>query len=523
MAFFHRGRWAVLAAATLLQSILLIPRPAHADTPQAPPSKGVTITILHTNDMHGHVLPETDKSLSTTEKVGGAAWLAGFVNRERKANPGRVLLIDSGDVAQGTAISNMSRGRVMADFMNLMNYDAGTIGNHEFDWGPKSFADLISWARRPIVCANLRVHGSKDHPVGVRPYVIKKVAGVPVGITGIITAETPAIAFKKNVASFDFLEPAAVLRELIPQMRKDGARVIVVVSHSGEKEDRALAAAVPGITAIIGGHSHTALVDPVVVNGTVIVQAGKYLRYLGKLDLTVEPATGKVLGYTQKAELIPVIDSKVEPDPAVAALVKKYETELGPLMQQVVGKANADFNRKPDAGFADSSLGCIITDSLRDAGKAEVAVYNAGGIRNDLNKGTVTKGDMYAILPFDNVLMTLTLTGAQLEALLQQGAREVSSCLQVSGVTFTIGADGKVTDIKVGGNALEPSKRYTVATVDFVAEGNDGYSVMRQGADRKYGDLQRDVFEQYVRKVSPLNKVTSSRIRYLKKEAAGAK
>jgi len=99
----------------------------------------------------------------------------------------------------------------------------------------------------------------------------------------------------------------------------------------------------------------------------------------------------------------------------------------------------------------------------------------------------------------------------------------VSSCLQVSGVTFTIGADGKVTDIKVGGNALEPSKRYTVATVDFVAEGNDGYSVMRQGADRKYGDLQRDVFEQYVRKVSPLNKVTSSRIRYLKKEAAGAK
>lgn len=522
MAFFNRGRWAVLSAAILLQASFLIPRPAHAAPPQDPP-KGVTITILHTNDMHGHVMQETNKRISTTEKVGGAAWLAGFINRERKANPGRVLLVDSGDIAQGTAISNMSRGRVVTDFMNLMNYDAGTIGNHEFDWGPKAFADLIRWAKRPIVCANFRVHGSKAFPPGIRPYVIKKVGGVSVAITGVITPETPLISFKKNVASFDFLDPAVTLRELIPQMRKEGARAVIVMSHMGEKDDRLLAAAVPGISAIIGGHSHTVMVDPVVVNETVIAQAGNYMHYLGKLDLTLDPATGKVTAYTQKGGLIPVICSQVEPDPAVAALVKKYETELGPVMQQVVGQANADFNRKPDAGFADTSLGCLITDSLRDAGKTDVAVYNSGGIRNDLNKGTVRKGDMYAILPFDNVLVTLTLTGKQLAALLQQGAREPSSCLQVSGLTLTVGPDGKASDILVGGKPLDPSKRYTVATVDFLAEGNDGYTVMREGADRKYGELQRDVFEQYVKKSSPLDKVTSSRIRYLKKQAAEAK
>lgn len=517
MAFFNRGRWAMLAATLLVQLSFSPAGPAHAAPTPEPAKKTVTITILHTNDMHGHVLPEIDKGISPTEKVGGAAVLAGYVNQERKAHPGRVLLLDSGDMSQGVAVSNMTRGRIMADFMNYLKYDAGTIGNHEFDWGPRAFANMIRWAERPIVCANFRLRGSKDYPANIRPYLIKNVGGIPVGITGVITAETPAISFKKHVADFDFLDPAPILRELIPQMRKEGARAIIVLSHCGVKADQALAAAVPGITAIIGGHSHTTVMDPIMVNDTVVVQAGKYMHHLGRLELTLDAATGKMVAHTEKAELIPLYASKIEPDPTVAALVKKYDDQVAPIKNTVLGQLSADLNRKADAGYADSPLGCAITDSLRETGGTDVAVYNAGGIRNDLNKGTITKGDIYSVLPFDNVLVTLELTGKQLHLLLQQGARESTSTLQVSGVTFTVTAAGKVSDILVGGKPLDPSKRYTLTTVDFVADGNDGYTVLH-GIDRKVGELQREVFEQYVAKHSPLGAVASSRIRFLKKD-----
>lgn len=502
------------AVAAALLGALCAPALAEPEeSPTPAPGSTLSITILHTNDMHGHLTPEVDKSLApATQKVGGAAYMSGLVRQKRAQHPGHTLLLDAGDIAQGTPISNLFSGRPTVEFMNHLGYDAGTIGNHEFDWGPATLAALIHDAKRPIVCANLVEVATGAAPAGVKPYIIKQIDGVNVGITGVVTPSTPNMSFKQNVSPFRFENEVQTLKTLIPRMRRNGARVIIVLSHLGLKEDKALAEQVPGISVIVGGHSHTALKDPELVNGTVIVQAGKYMRYLGCLDVTLDRKSGKVIDYTRKDELVPVLDLKISPDPVVAGLIARYQARIGPAMDQVLGQAAQDLTRTPAAGQGDSILGDVVTDALRTKVDADVAVYNAGGIRSDFNKGPIKVSDVYTLLPFDNYLVTLKLTGDQLLRLVAQGVGDSHGTIQVSGLTFRIGAGGRPYDVKVGGQPVDPAKTYRVATVDFLAEGNDGLLVFKEVKDRVYDELARDVFTGYVKKSTPLNAPQTGRI-----------
>lgn len=483
----------------------------HPATAAATP---IHIFILHTNDMHGHVLPEVDKKVAPeTEKVGGAAYLAAFIQRERAKHVGSVLLIDSGDIAQGTPISNLFKGKPVVDYMTALQYDAGTVGNHEFDWNPSNFANLVRWQRHPVVCANLVMKATHQSPAGIKEFILKKVGGVTVGITGVVTPTTPHISFSKNVAPFVFQLPADALRRVMPKMKQAGAQVIVVSSHLGVDDDRALAEAVPGIHVIVGGHSHTPLLKPLFVNNTVIVQAGKYMKYLGELDVAIDPKTWKVVDYTKDAELIPVIDSQIKPDPKVLAMVQKYQDQVAPAMDQVLGQAAADLTKTPADGQTDCVLGNLITDALRAKMDTDFAVYNAGGIRSDINKGPIRVGDVYTLLPFDNYVVSMSLTGQQVQTLLGQGLGDRHGTIQVSDtVSFAIGAEGKPKDIRIKGQPLDLTRTYTLATVDFLADGNDGLTVLK-GVKYQIDELARDVFASYVRRHSPVQAPVGGRIK----------
>ena len=490
---------------------------AEAHHPAA--SSTFTFTILHTNDMHGHLLSETDKKMAADpEKVGGAPFVAALIERERKAHPD-ALLIDGGDIAQGTPISNLFRGKPMVDFMNAVHYDAGTIGNHEFDWGPQALYNQIAWAERPIVCANLRLKGSGLPLVGTRDFIIKKVNGVKIGIAGLATPTTPTMSFARNMEPFVFVDAAETMKRVLPHMKQAGAEIIVVASHLGDDEDAKLAKAVPGIHVIVGGHSHKPMPEPMFVNDTVIVQAGKYMRYLGEVTVTVNRATAKVVDFTRKDAIIPVLNSKIAPDEAVASIIKKYADQVGPAMSEAVGEASSDLSRTTADGSTDSVLGNVVCDAMRAKTHADLAVYNAGGIRSEINKGTVRMSDVYTLLPFDNVLVTLSLTGAQVQRLLEQGlgsGHGSHGTIQVSGLTFAFSPSGKVSDVRVGGQVLDPSRTYRVSTVDFLAEGNDGLTVLKEGTSRVYDELARDVFTAYMRANSPLQPPATGRIQRLK-------
>ena len=497
------------------------PAPAHTATKAtsavkatpAQPAGPLKLTILHTNDMHGHLTPETDKSIvPPPEKVGGAAYLATLIKQYRAANPDHTLLLDDGDIAQGTPVSNLFWGRPMAQFMNAVKYDAGTVGNHEFDWGAPPFRAMVNLRTFPVVCANIIDVRTGKLPFGLKRFIIKDLDGVKIGITGVITSTTPSMSFKQNVASFRFDNEVDVLKTVIPEMRKAGAQVIVVLSHNGDKDDSHIAEQVPGIAVIVGGHSHTAMNDPIFVNGTVIVQAGKYMRYLGKLDVTLDRKTFKVISYTKKGELVPVITAKIKPDPAIEKMVTAYMDKIGPAMEAVVGQCETDLPRTPASGQCDSALGDVVTDALRDKVSADVAVYNAGGIRTDFNKGPLKMSDIFTLLPFDNYVVSVMMSGEQLQRLFAQGLSDAHGTVQISGASFKVGADGKPADIKIGGHPIDPKKMYKVATVDFLAEGNDGLLVFKEVRDRTIDALARDVFLAYVRKNSPLKAPTTGRI-----------
>jgi 2',3'-cyclic-nucleotide 2'-phosphodiesterase (5'-nucleotidase family) len=486
----------------------------------------LSFTILHTNDMHGHLLSETDKKVAPEpEKVGGAAFMAAYVERERAAHPGATLLIDAGDIAQGTPLSNLFVGKPMVEFMNEMHYDAGTIGNHEFDWGPMALADLVRWSDRPIVCANLRLKQSGLPPAGVRDFVVKTVQGVRIGIAGLVTPKTVNMSFAKNMEPFTFVEPAEAMKKILPRMKQAGCEMIIVASHLGDEDDVALAKAVPGIHVIVGGHAHKAIPEPVIAGDTIIVQAGKYMRYLGELTIKYDRATAKVVDYSHKNVLIPVYDSRIQPDPKVAAIVKKYADQIGPAMAQVVGQSVDDLTKSTTSTTTDNVLGNVITDSLRWKSGADIAVYNAGGIRSEINRGPIRMSDVYTLLPFDNVMVTLQLSGAQVQRLFEQGLGQdqgAHGTIQISGASFVIAADGKVTDVKINGQALDPSRTYRVSTVDFLAEGNDGLTVLKEGKGRVYDELARDVFCGFVRKAGSIKAPATGRITRIKPLAPAA-
>ncbi len=477
--------------------------------------KNVTILILHMNDFHGNLIPMTDKKMSPEpETVGGAAYVAGLIKQERKAGGNTVILLDDGDIIP---ISNEFRWEPTAAFYKHVGFDVSTVGNHDFDRGQAELTKIINALGCPVVCANVVDANGKFFP-NVKPYLIKEINGVKFGVIGLLTPTTPTITRKENVEGLTFLDPASVVERYYPILRSKGARLIIVLSHLGVKDDEKLAAAVNGIDVIAGGHSHTVLMDPKIVNGTIILQAGCYGKYLGKLSLQLEPTDYKIVSFTAKNELIPVLDKNIKPDPEVLTLVENFKAELGPLMNKVVGEALEDFSKDPSPGFGDSQMGNLIADSMREKTGSDIAFMNSGGIRSVINKGAVKVDTMYAVSPFPNYVAVMELPGDKLLEVLENGfSGKVKGFVQVSGaeVVYNLSKPegSRIVEVKVGGVKLDPKKTYRVSTVDFMASGGESYTGFLAGKNRVDTELARDILEYYIKAHSPIKPVAPGRLR----------
>lgn len=505
----------VIQAAALLIFIL-----ASSGILPAQSQKTVQIVILHTNDLHGNLLPVTDKKVAPPpEKVGGSAYIAGLVKQIRGSNFGKVLLLDAGDIAQGTLVSNYFYGRPVIEVMNRMGYDAMVLGNHEFDWGMKALNEMLKVARFPVLAANVVDRATGKSLGFTKPYCVLDVAGIKVGIIGVANPFTPTITKAANVKGLEFLSPERSVEAYSAELRKQGIRVIGVVSHLGIEGDEKLAASIGGLAFIVGGHSHTVLKDPKKVGDTVIVQAGSTGKYLGRLSLNIDPNSGKVISHTRADELIPVLDGSIKPDPEVAKIVEGYEARIRPIMEKVVAEALEDLPAKVSDGEVDSPLGNLITDSMRENCKSDIAIYNSGGIRASIQKGPVTTGMIFTVLPFDNVLIKMDLTGEQIRKLLEAGTRG-KGVLQVSGMTYTYSPaspeGSRIKEVLVNGKPLDAKKIYRICTIDFLATGGDGFTIFKKGKNLLYGDLSRDVFVRYAENLKRLAAPKTSRIKVLK-------
>ena len=482
-------------------------------SPQARESAVIDLTILHVNDTHGHILPHIRKSIDRKRPVGGAEYLAKMISDERAENPGGTLLLSAGDMFQGTPISDLFHGKPVIELMNDMKFDAMTLGNHEFDWGLDALKDLKTIARFPFLSANI-VSRNSGVPSWVKPYILVERQGLKIAIIGVTTPETNALTKPGRIGSYRFSDPEKVLPEKIRAVRKEGARFVILLSHLGLEADMDLARIVGGIHVIVGGHSHTAVRTPVLVGDTIIVQAGCCGHYLGALKLQVDKDTGRVLNHTQGRELRKVLSSPDDPrDEGARKIVSNYHNQIKEEFGRVVGKTTVNLVRRP---YHESNVGNLVCDAMRAAAGADIAFQNSGGIRTNISKGRITLEQVYTLLPFDNLLISMDLTGEQILEILEQSATLEHGILQVSGLRVVIQKEKpkgmRVQQVFVGDRLLDPKKTYRVTTNDFLAAGGDKYATLKEGKKAVFGESIRELFLEYLREHSPVNPRVEGRI-----------
>jgi len=492
---------------------------------QASSSKPTFVTILHTNDFHGNLLGFTPPLPGNI--VGGSARIATLVQQIKASATAKgaiVLLLDAGDATQGTLVSNYFSGTDVIDVMNYMGYDAMELGNHEFDFGQAALAANAGHANFPFLCANIKVTATGQTPSFCEPYVIIERAGKRIAIFGLVTPDTPVLTHPKNVVGLTFLDPIETAAKLVPKLQPK-SDLIIALTHIGYDMDRLLGEEVGGINVIVGGHSHTMISVPERLGNSggnaIIVQAWEYGKVLGRLDLEMR---GK--GIVRFSGGLIDVTAGVSEDPTVKTMVESYAAQLGEAMKEVVGYTLVPLvgDRTP-IRTQETNLGDLVADAMKWAAgpDVQIALMNAGGIRwhRTFPAGPITRGDVYELLPFGNVLVMMDLTGAQVRLALENGVSQWQSVAgrfpQVSGLKFTFDptkpAGSRVVNVWVGGTPLVDTAVYRVATNDFMAAGGDGYTVLTQGTNYvSTGTTLMDYMIDYLKAFSPVSPTVEGRI-----------
>ena len=447
------------------------------------------LLLLHTNDLHGHFLPERAKWLEGEPAIGGFQAIDAWVNRaEAEWGEDRVLLLDGGDLLTGTPLTDLEvrgfYGGAMLEFLEAIGYDAWVVGNHEFDKGFENAARMVQASAIPALSSNLLgVEGGTTAIEGLQESIVLDVAGIRVGLIGATTSGLTHLASAETMKNIDLREPIETVQAQIDALDAE-TDILVVLSHIGLDADRRLAAGVTGLDVIVGGHSHTPMQEAEQVNGTWIVQAGSYGRSIGQAVVSV--TDDAVTGFDWDLHDLTAAAVPEGTSEEVSALVTQYEERLTAEFGQVVGEALDSLGRSYDGP---STLGNWITDTLRTQTGAHIGLYNAGGIRSDLAKGPITKGDLFQIFPFSNAVVTFEISGSELLGILLRNVQSAvdgsHGSMQLSGAQMTwrmkMGVPEAVS-ITVGDAPLDPGAIYTVATNTYVVDQAEKYL---PGADPK--------------------------------------
>ncbi|NIN66288.1 MAG: hypothetical protein GTO63_16665 [Anaerolineae bacterium] len=497
----------------------------------------VTVSVVSTNDFHGALVGRVH-SWSHGDVVGGAEWVAGYVDIVREENPDGVLFLDAGDMMQGTLISNYFDGASTIDAFNAMGLAGMAVGNHEFDWGQDVLQDRYDQADFPFLAANVffqKKPGNPDHghggrPHWVKPYVVEEVSGVDVGIIGLANPETPSITNPVNVANLMFTDPVEAVNDVLPEVEHEGATMIVVLAHIGgywpdfgEVGDLACGLDADEVDLIVSGHTHGRIDD--VVCGIPVVQAYSSGTAFSRVDFAVDKRKGEVVSYNMNSYPISTYQTyyggpasykrwdtgvyqTVVPDPEVEAIVDFYEALIAPVQNEVIGETTTAITR--DYRY-ESAMGDWVTDIMRAYDPSiDFALTNSGGLRADIDAGEITFGEVYEAQPFDNTLVIVELDGNEVRQVLEEGITGDHGVVQVSGLEFTFDYDapagsriiGDVIDLSTG-LPLDPAATYYVAVNDFMASGGDDYLTLAANPQTNTYVLVRDLVVDWVKANSP--------------------
>ena len=497
-------------------------------------ARALTLEILHFNDFHSRIqsIDKYDATCSEADEAegacfGGAARLLTALDARRikgAAEGNAVLTLNAGDVFQGSLFFTTYSGEAELDFMNRLGLDAMVVGNHEFDLGPGPLADFVAGANFPVLFGNADVAGDPALAPRARGPLVFEAGGETVGVVGAVTPETATISTPGPTVRFG--DPAVSIARDVAALEAQGVTRVILLSHLGAPEDIRIAGSVPGIDAIVGGHSHTLFSNteaapypyPLMVEGpegakVPVVSAGAYSKYLGDLTLTFDEA-GVVTAARGDTLLL---DASVVPDPKVLEDIEAYSGPIDALKAKRVGAVGADIDGSRETCRArECGMGDLVADAMLARVKGQgvtIAVQNGGGLRASIGAGEVSMGDVLAVLPFQNTLSTFEITGAGLIAALENGVSQVEDgggrFPQVAGLRFTwdpkvAPKSGRIKEVLVaegdGWAPLDPAGIYAVVTNNFMRGGGDGYAAfLEEGTNAyDYGPNLEDVVAEYL-------------------------
>lgn len=490
-----------------------------------------SIRILHTNDHHARIEPVN--ATDGTPLHGGVSRRKRLIDEIRAGTSLPTLLVDAGDVFQGTLYFNQFSGMADLEFYNAMGYELMTLGNHEFDKTEADLAAFIERARFPVLSANITAPAGSPLAGKFRPNTVIEKDGEKLGFFGVSPQDTPELALGARGLSFG--DPIEAARAQVAALQAQGVTKIFGLTHVGIDIDRQIARAVPGIAMIIGGHSHTPMAPqnnvksptyPELIAGpdgrpVVVVTDWEWGRWLGDITVSFD-AGGRVINVQGNPT---EVKASLEPDQGFENRIKVFSAELDTFRKRVVGAAAVDLNgRRADVRSKETNLGNLVAEALLAGGRddgAQIAVTNGGGIRTSIPAGQVTVGNVLEVLPFGNTLALTTVTGAQLKAALENGVSQVEQGAgrfpQIAGFRFAfdpaLPAGQRVTAITFNNLVVDPAATFRVATNNFQLVGGDGYSAFAAGSDKvDTGLIMADLVEQYIAANSPVNIATDGRI-----------
>lgn len=485
-------------------------------------SDDVIVTLLFTNDMESAYEPVPAWWLDDLQHIGGIAELSTLIKDMRREQP-NVFLFDSGDIFTG-ALSRLTEGALMFEFMITMGYDAMAIGNHEFDYGEA----ILEWQKNlapfPVLAANLFYKGT-DHPFAQRHAIIER-NGIRIGVVGTLGQDAAASAIAPwHIDELTVTDPAEAMRKSVSDLRND-VDLIIALTHQGHTApmqtdaeadprlsrdidaDIALAGAVPGIDVLFGGHADAGTREPVVhpETGTLIMQTFGQATYLGFLQLTLDGATRRIKSWDGK--LVPVDSDRLRPDPIIVRKMEAYRAAF-PEITEVVGHVEQRLNRRY---FDESDLGNLLADIAVEMTGADIGMLNPGGIRKDIPQGAVEVADILDTNPFIDPIVVVQVTGEQLRAILEQSFTLLRGLLQVSGLEIVYDTRKperqRLVSLSHNGVAVQPDDIFEVATPAIIARGGDHYNefletkLLRES--RPLGELTIDYFRKHGKITTPV-------------------
>ena len=550
----------------LIVALLAVAASASMSAAQAKPSGTVNVQILALNDFHGNLLPPSGSSGRVgTIDAGGVEYLATHINNLRALNPNTVVVSAGDMVGASPLISALFHDEPTIEAFNLIGLDFNAVGNHEFDEGWSELVRLQEGGCHPVdgcldgddfagaefqfLAANVT---RKDNGKTIFPaYKMRSFAGAKIAFIGMTLEGTPSIVTPSGIADLNFLDEADTVNALIPELKAKGIETIVVLIHEGGVQSSPApyngCVGISGpivdivnrfddeVDVVISGHTHQPY--NCTIDGKLVTSAFSFGRLVTKIDLTIDRETGEV---TTMAADNRIVTRDVVKDSFLTALVNKYNALVAPIANRVIGSITGNITRTTNAA-GESALGDVIADAQLYAttdpanGGAVIAFMNPGGIRADLNyagspagegDGNVTYGESFTVQPFGNNLVTVTMTGAQIDALLEQqfvGCGQTSNrILQVSnGFTYSWSSSAPAcnkvdpTSIKLNGVTLDPAGSYRVTMNSFLADGGDGFTTFTLGTDRLGGAVDTDALEAYFAVFSPVAPGPMNRITVL--------